>query len=199
MITSTRSIIFLDIDGVLNNFHFALREQKNKYGGYLIINPEKVTILKTICDITDAKIVLSTGCKDIFDDSLNPLNRDVEFLLEVFKEYDIPLIGKTPTVPKDIGNGRQLKYWKEYEIINYLSVHPEVTHFCIIDDETTGLESLLNYLVQTKDYQESEEDEGITLKHISSINMILKKKIGNLCYKENNSIDEKDYKKTGNI
>lgn len=199
MITSTRSIIFLDIDGVLNNFHFALREQKNKYGGYLIINPEKVTILKTICDITDAKIVLSTGWKDIFDDSLNPLNRDAEFLLEVFKEYDIPLIGKTPTVPKDIGNGRQLKYWKEYEIISYLSMHPEVTHFCIIDDETTGLESLLDYLVQTKDYQESEEDEGITLKHISSINMILKKKIGNLCYKENNSIDEKDYKKTGNI
>ena len=38
------NIIFLDIDGVLNTFHFSLKDYKNKYGGYLIIDYKKVEI-----------------------------------------------------------------------------------------------------------------------------------------------------------
>ena len=169
------NIIFLDIDGVLNTFHFGLKDYKNKYGGYLIIDSRKVEILKQICDLTNSKIVLSTGWKDIIDDELKPIDNNGRFLLEIFNEYEIPLIGKTKTIPKDLGHGKKTKFWKEYEIIDYLSNHPEINHFCIIDDEETGLESLLDYLVKTKDYQELEEDEGITSEHINDINKILKK------------------------
>ena len=171
------NIIFLDIDGVLNTFHFGLKDFKNKYGGFLIIDPQKVEILKEICDLTNSKVVLSTGWKFIIDDELKPLDKDGEFLLEVFQKYDIPLIGKTITIPKDLGQGKKTKYWKEYEIIDYLKNHSEVSHFCIVDDETNGLESLLDYLVKTNDYQESEEDEGITKKHFDSISKVLKKEI----------------------
>ena len=70
--------------------------------------------------------------------------------------------------------GKKTKCWKEYEIMDYLKKHREVSRFCIIDDETNGLESLLDYLVKTDDYQDFEE-EGITLKHIKSINKVLKR------------------------
>ncbi|MBR1386567.1 MAG: hypothetical protein IJ568_07030 [Bacilli bacterium] len=169
------NVIFLDIDGVLNTFHFGLKDYKNKYGGYLIIDPKKVEILKEICTITNAKIVLSTGWKFILGDKLKPLDKDGKYLLEVFQEHDIPLIGKTITISKDLGEGKKTKYWKEYEIMDYLKKHREVSHFCIIDDETNGLESLLDYLVKTDDYQDFEEEEGITLKHIKSINKVLKR------------------------
>ena len=169
------NIIFLDIDGVINTFHFGLKNYKNKYGGYLIIDPGKVEILKQICDLTNSKIVLSTGWKDIIDDELKPLDINGRFLLEIFNEYEIPLIGKTITIPKDLGHGKKTKFWKEYEIIDYLSNHSEINHFCIIDDEETGLESLLDYLVRTKDHQVLEEDEGIKVEHINDINKILKK------------------------
>ncbi len=171
------NVIFLDIDGVLNTSHFGLNDYKNKYGGYLIIDSKKVEILKNICDLTNTKVVLSTGWKDILDDELKPLNKDGEFLLEIFNMYHIPLIGKTKTIPKDLGDGKQQKYWKEYEILDYLKNHPEVIHFCIIDDDTNGLESLLDYLVKTKDYQGLEEDEGLTKEHLKEINMVLHKQI----------------------
>ena len=154
------NIIFLDIDGVLNTSHFALKDYKNKYGGYLIIDREKVKILKQICDLTNASVVLSTGWKYILDEDLKALDDNGKFLLEIFKENEIPLIGKTKTIPKDLGDGRILQYWKEYEIIDYLERHKEVKHFCIIDDEEKGLESLLDYLIKTKDYQAYEKDEG---------------------------------------
>ena len=169
------NIIFLDIDGVLNTFHFGLKDYKNIYGGYLIIDPKKVEILKKICDLTNSKVVLSTGWKYILDDELKPLDDNGKFLLEIFNEYNIPLIGKTIIIPKDLGDGKKTKFWKEYEINDYLINHLEIKHFCIIDDETEGLESLLDYLVKTKDYQEKEEDEGITMDYINVIKLILKK------------------------
>lgn len=171
------NIIFLDIDGVLNTSHFALKDYKNKYGGYLIIDREKVKILKQICDLTNASVVLSTGWKFILDEDLKALDDNGKFLLEIFKEYEIPLIGKTKTIPKDLGDGRMLQYWKEYEIKDYLEKHKEVKHFCIIDDEEKGLESLLDYLIKTKDYQAYEKDEGINIEYLDDIKKVLKKEI----------------------
>lgn len=171
------NIIFLDIDGVLNTSHFAMKDYKNKYGGYLIIDPEKLIILKKICDLTNSSVVLSTGWKFILDENLNPLDVNGKFLLEMFNEYDIPLVGKTKTIPKDLGDGKVLQFWKEYEIIDYLSNHPLVKHFCIIDDEEKGLESLLDYLIKTKDYQMNENDEGLKIEYLDVINKVLKKEL----------------------
>jgi hypothetical protein len=171
------NIIFLDIDGVLNTSHFAMKDYKNKYGGYLIIDPEKLKILKTICELTNSSVVLSTGWKAILDEDLKPLDVNGKFLLEMFKEYDIPLVGKTKTIPLDLGDGRVLPYCKELEIVDYLSSHSEVKHFCIIDDEDKGLESLLDYLIKTKDYQANQEDEGLIMEYLDEINKVLKKEI----------------------
>ncbi|MBP5684619.1 MAG: hypothetical protein J6X02_05130 [Bacilli bacterium] len=171
------NIIFLDIDGVLNTSHFGMKDYKNKYGGYLIIDPEKLKILKRICDLTNSSIVLSTGWKSILDDDLKPLDINGKFLLEMFNEYDIPLVGKTRTIKKDLSDGRVLPFYKEYEIIDYLSNHPEILHFCIIDDKEEELESLLDYLIKTKDYQDNENEEGIRMEYLDDINKVLKKEI----------------------
>jgi hypothetical protein len=65
--------------------------------------------------------------------------------------------------------------WKEYEIKKYLIEHPDVNHFCIIDDEDVDLQSLKDYLVLTKDYQKREEQEGLNEDHIERVAKVLKK------------------------
>ena len=67
--------------------------------------------------------------------------------------------------------------WKEYEIITYLKHHPEIEHFCIIDDnDSKDLEKFKDYLVQTCDYLPNEPElEGIQYYHSESVGLILKK------------------------
>ena len=72
--------------------------------------------------------------------------------------------------------------WKEDEIIKYLEMHPEIEHFCIIDDDTkamhwqeSDLDKVREYLVETIYYSNNPEEEGLLPKHKDEIRKILKK------------------------
>lgn len=99
-------IIFCDVDGVLNNmssvclYHLELGEST-------YFDKRSVDILKTLCKLFDAKVVLSSSWRRGLDDNLEAKIKtqrvydqieepsDTSQLVQLFKDNDIPLIGRT--------------------------------------------------------------------------------------------------------
>ena len=114
-------VIFLDIDGVLNNFYSSEEYQIDEF---------RLIYLKRIIDATGAKVVLTSSLRKSWnteDFSLIPTASDLRKKQnELFKKYGIEIYGITPLDSGDTQEG----------IYSWLKVHPEVESFVVIDDET---------------------------------------------------------------
>jgi hypothetical protein len=113
-------IIFLDIDGVLNNYD-TLGE------GLGCWEPSLVKILKKIIKETDAEIVLSSTWRRI-ERYRNIIKNDMK----------INFIDKTPTMWEKRG----------IEIQSWLNDNPGVEKFIILDDDS-DMVHLMSHLLQT--------------------------------------------------
>lgn len=145
-------IIFLDLDGVLNNwYHPDLIDEKN------------ALVLKKILELSKAKIVITSSNKYSFQ--REGQNTVVEsFLaqyLKILQEMGITPFDLTPYCQED----------KSLEIKAYLRSNPQVVDFVIIDDEPVCLD-LLKYQVLPDLYK------GLSLEHIKPILAILNGKLG---------------------
>lgn len=111
------SIIFLDVDGVLNcDSAKALAPS-----GALGVMDSKVKLLRTIIDLTDAKVVLSSDWR-----LCEPGNRDYKYLEnKLWYKGGIKIYGKTPDID-----------WRRrgQEILAWLGQHPQVTSWVVLDD-----------------------------------------------------------------
>lgn len=109
-------VIFLDVDGVLNNTQTFLESPFNCcLDDYC---------LKQLCDILekiDAKIVISSSWRHDAE--------DLQFLMDKLKELKIDtlVIGQTPYVQHS---------WRALEIRAYLQEHPEITRWAVLDDSS---------------------------------------------------------------
>jgi hypothetical protein len=136
-------VIFLDIDGVLQpissqkRFRYDLEQLRkdlaDKFGDkeYLTLDKydlgaiyydwdkEAVSLLKQLCEKTDAKIVISSNWKD-FSDSAR--------LKKYFKIYELDdyVVDVTPSLSYPHG--------RESEIEQYLKENPNIKKFVIFDD-----------------------------------------------------------------
>ena len=157
-------IIFLDIDGVLN-WHdtfidnYQERLMLNKYLDESIesrtkiwmcdIEYEKVMLLKYICDVTGAKIVVSSSWR---------LSKPYIFIEEKLIQMGLPIIGTTDFIYNNRGD----------EIRDYLNNH-KVDRFIILDDEVfPDFNDLVNYLVKTDFY-----NKGLDEVHVEEAIKIL--------------------------
>ena len=109
-------IIFLDIDGVLNNTH-----TKNPRKFPYIVEPELIERLKRLLAATGAQIVLSSTWR------YDPVGRLAA------KHYEIPFIDVTPVLPDQP---------RRDEIRQWIHDHPGVERFILIDDEDDELDDL---------------------------------------------------------
>jgi hypothetical protein len=127
--------IFLDIDGVLNNLE-SLRFPRTKVNcsrpSFSAAHPSCIQALNRIIKFTDARIVVSSTWRGI----------GLEVLFEVFHQWGITgmTIGYTPLWDRSFERGD--------EIANWLSKHPEVESFVILDDGD-DMGHLKHRLVQT--------------------------------------------------
>lgn len=124
-------VIFLDIDGVLNNqdYLIALNKDPEKRkvilpeGGRMayseMIDTRAVELLNVITSTTGAKLVLSSTWR-----KLHPWD-DLVWMFE-HRGVTGELIGKTPSGGRS--RGHEIKMW--------LDKHPEVTHFVVLDDDS---------------------------------------------------------------
>ena len=88
-------VIFLDIDGVLNSNEWNdTHPLEISNGNY--IDEEKVKLLSTIINKTNANIVMHSGWRFCFNEKMEPESKEVDLLLSIFKKYEIAIFDKTP-------------------------------------------------------------------------------------------------------
>jgi hypothetical protein len=121
-------VIFLDVDGVLNDWNTNTRNPENFIG----VDQHLCEKLRTIVAATGAKIVLSSAWR------LSP--RCLSYLWQECGPT-VDCIGATPYLLGE-ERGEEIKDW--------LAVHPEVDSFVILDDRT-DMSDLGANLVHTND------------------------------------------------
>lgn len=175
------NVIFLDFDGVLDTYNDTIDELD--YGvSKEEINKRverRIAILGDICREYDCKVVISASAKrNMIDETLEiiePSDR-LEFLFEMFKKYGIEVIGKTPDIEIKEEKKDSTVYYssnKQNEIMLYLYRHPEIEHYCVIDDDDlasiyhreSDLEKVGKHLVRTYDFLDNPDEEGLLERH----------------------------------
>jgi hypothetical protein len=109
-------IIFLDIDGVLN-CDTTPNPRKFPY----IVDKKLLARLKKLLERTGAKVVLSSSWR------CDPVG------LFAAKHFGVPFIGVCPDKPSSP---------RRNEVLAWLSAHPRVTRYAVIDDEDDELDDL---------------------------------------------------------
>lgn len=136
-------IIFLDVDGVMNNAHF---HSQNEFDGY------NLACLRYIVEQTGANIVLSSHWR--IGETLESAKR------KYFKQYHLEdrLIGLTPFGGYSASRGSEIQYFLD-------NFKEDVESFVIIDDDNDMLH-LTSNLVQTKAFRgliKKEADKAIKI------------------------------------
>ena len=195
------NVIFLDFDGVLDTRHDLLDAN-------CMIVPEdilyervqkRIALLAEICREYNCKVVIEASAKIAIDEEtmeISPTSEWVNFIFKMFKKYGVECIGRTPDVIIPFSKNSYLPMWKEHEIRLYLYRHPEIEHYCVIDDDdlknylhrTSDLERVRDHLVTTLWYSDNEEEEGLLEKHRIEIEKALQKEneIRNMVLERNN-------------
>lgn len=128
-------VIFLDIDGVLitaNNSHNSLHDEPRSSGEPNGFNRDAVDNLNSVIEKTDAKIVISSSLR--FSNSA----RQLVSILQYGGVNNPPVIDVTPVIP----DMRTKRSHRGNEILAWLSRHPDVEDYVVIDD--CGKEQLAN-------------------------------------------------------
>ena len=124
-------VIFLDFDGVLNSNVFVLDStQKAPF----FLEDDKMLLLKNIIDETNAKVVLSTSWREIWNRDLTVSKQ----LKDYFDSFDIAVYDVTKCV----------NYHRPSEIKEWLSRH-DVSYYVILDDITDPWDGLDDHVVTT--------------------------------------------------
>lgn len=136
-------VLFLDIDGVLNSHRTCTAFGSPLKGGFphgfdddnmALFDHAAIGLIRKLCDKSDASIVLSSSWRIIHSvhDCANGL--------------DLPIFDRTPSLNWP---GRT----RGDEIAAWLTDHPEVSRYAIVDDDGDMLESQKQNFVQT-DFQD---------------------------------------------
>ena len=109
-------VIFLDIDGVLN-----CSKTPNPRKFPYIVDKKLLARFKKLVERTQAKVVLSSSWR------IDPVG------LYAAKHFGVPFIDVCPDMPKSP---------RRAEVLTWLSRHPAVSRYAIIDDEDDELDDL---------------------------------------------------------
>lgn len=155
-------IIFLDLDGVLNNWYHPD-----------LIAPENLNILKEILILSKAKTVLTSANKYQFQrQGIKTLKGSyLEKYIKILESNNISIYDLTPYVEEN----------RSIEIKKYLKSNPDITDFVIIDDDLVD-DCLLKYQVFL------DWDRGLQKMHIKPVLSILNGNLG--FYPKNYNIKE---------
>lgn len=124
-------VLFLDIDGVLNSEHWFVNRTE-RGGLYTQVDPIAVAILSRVIKETGCSIVVSSTWRRVYWDVIVP----------VLNHAGLKYSGswnRTPILNKERG----------YEIEQWLSEHPEIISYAIVDDDNDMLPDQLSRYVQT--------------------------------------------------
>lgn len=143
-------LIFLDVDGVLNNFQWAnqmAKEGVQVYRDDLLFEPS-ILLLKKLVDETGARIVLSSAWRRI------PSARNN--LIRTLERYNLFMCSETPYTGSVRG----------YDIQAWFNRNPGDYSYVILDDECDMLSDQESHLVQTDFYSGFQHEDYLKAKKI---------------------------------
>ncbi len=158
------NVIFLDVDGVLNN-----RFSTSRCIGMLGIDDDKVERLAKIHRSCNCAVVLTSTWKtDWYQTDIEDLPPMGQYLVKKLHKYNISIRGKTDE-DEWKHRGKGIKNWIE-------SCDIPVKSFVILDDETFDYEAegLMPYLVKTNFYS---KEGGLQDSHVEEAIQILSKQV----------------------
>lgn len=118
-------VLFLDIDGVCNSAAYAKRiYEQQGYGGLMGIDPVPARMVREIVERTGCSVVLSSTWR-LWQSSRDEVRRDV-----------VPFIDCTKDMQRGAKRG---EVERGYEVAEWLSRHPAVTQYAILDDDSDFL------------------------------------------------------------
>lgn len=130
-------IIFLDIDGCLNHYFWYISKKpiENLVSFDEDLDPACIERINKLCSETNAKVVISSDW------------RIDSYYKERLERAGLQnIIGHTPITVFNIFKGGK-NCSRGEEIATWLSNHPEVTNYVIIDDRTDFLEEQIIHYV----------------------------------------------------
>lgn len=135
-------VIFLDFDGVLNNNSYFLNSKEK---APFFLQDEKMILLKQIVDSTNAKIVLSTSWREIWNSDL-----DISLKLkDYFYSFDLSVYDVT----------KNINYNRPLEISTWLKEN-NVSSYVILDDiANPWYEHVNNVVVTNKEFNGLSQDD----------------------------------------
>ena len=163
-------VIFLDIDGVMNNQIDWISKVDNQSEGHRMFCDNAWQMLSDICQKTGAKVVLSSSWRVGFivkngsiklKDNTCKLSKK---LLDYFDKYNIELIGITTT--KYDQRGKQIMVWIKENLT------PE-DKFVVVDDEAFDIKDY----IPEKQFIKTEFKTGLLLEHCKKILEFFKEEI----------------------
>lgn len=134
-------IVFLDIDGVLNN-----RYTEENFEGFVFVSDEKILLLKEILDATGAELVLSSSWREGWirkESDVSAVGAEVwlfEALQEKLGEYGIELLDHTG---ESGHRGEEISAWLE------CFGTKKIDAYVVLDDRDEELQEHSAHLVQT--------------------------------------------------
>lgn len=139
-------ILFLDIDGVLNGIE-TFERQHRRWEAAAAQGHEPVVVMQDMIDplmlgrILD--VIKRTGCKVVISSTWRG------WLDTPPDDKILENIGLAPFIHEDWRTGFDPKRFRGNEIAEWLSNHPEVSTFAIVDDDTDMLDSQRPFFVKT--------------------------------------------------
>lgn len=128
------SVLFLDVDGVLN-----------RYGKFPVnLESDLLANLVRIVETTDCRIVLSSTWR-LMDRAM----RDLKF---AFDDLGLILDGVTPDLARTMENGIWAGKERGHEIQAWMDDHFTPDRFCILDDNS-DMAHLLPKLIKTNSFE----------------------------------------------
>lgn len=141
------NIVFLDFDGVLNNVASAAM------GVHLV--PEKIILVRRLCEETDAEIVVSSTWKKLYN------RATLQHFLWRTGLGEIDIIDVTPDTGRTRGD--EIKAW--------LDNHPKTENYVILDDDNDMLQEQLPHFIRVPN------DTGLTWREFDQAIKILRGKL----------------------
>lgn len=128
-------VVFLDIDGVLNSQRTVLAfrgiPNTTANNGRALLDEVAIRLIGAIVKKAGAKVVLSSTWRKHDDWKIYG------------PDLDLPIIDKTPSLSSGVRGD---------EIADWLSRHPEVETYAILDDSDDMLEEQMPYFIRTSGF-----------------------------------------------
>jgi len=149
-------VVFLDIDGVANSEE----SLRHGYGGQIGIDPYMAFLI--------GKIQLATNCEFVLSSSWRHCEHNItEVNKKIAKIYDITPYNVKYTDEETVCEARGIHIHRGREIKAWLDLHPEVTKYAILDDDSDMLpEQLPNFFKTSWKMGLTEEIQKQVIAHL---------------------------------